>query len=821
MKFLPLCFSLIASFSSIASAADEPDYPIQPVPFTAVEVGPGFWAPRMETNRQTTVPYCFERCEDTGRISNFVAAAEQNPDGFQGIRFNDSDVFKIVEGASYTLALKPDPQLDRYLDALIAKFAAAQEKDGYLYTVKTSRSKGRDGHDPRWTSLAHSHELYNVGHMYEAAVAHYQATGKRNFLDIAINNADLIATVFGPNPGQLTHVPGHEEIEIGLVRLYRATGDKKYLDLSKFFVEMRGNEEKRDQLYGQYAQDHAPVISQSEAVGHAVRGGYFYAGVADVAALTGDQEYIDAIDRIWQDVIERKLYLIGSVGQHGAGEGYAGAYQLTNLKAYNETCAAIALALWNQRMFLLHGQAKYADVLERILYNGFLAGVSLSGDRFFYPNPLECDMKFKFNHGSFERSPWFDCSCCPSNVVRFLPSIPGYVYAVRGSSLYVNLFLAGRGAIKLGADEVALRQQTDYPWNGKVRLTVTPQTARKFILRMRIPGWVRGEVLPSDLYRYEDATPADWSLQVNGKNMNAPIVDGYAVLERQWQPGDVVELDLPMPVRRVLANERIESDRGRVAFERGPLVYCIEGADHDGTVREMWVADDVKLMPRHLEELLGGVTVLNGEAAAVYRQEDGEIVSRQQALTMIPYYAWCHRGANEMMVWLPSSPELAVAPLLPTLAGNSRASASHVWRTDTTEALNDQCEPASSDDHEVPRFTWWDHLGTTEWVQYDFAEPATVSRVAVYWFDDTGRGQCRVPKACRLLYRDGDKWQPVKTKEELGRAKDCFNQLEFAPVKTNALRIEVELQPRFSGGVLEWRVGRALRSQSPPAEEGS
>lgn len=806
MKYTALISGFVVVLACGVVAAAEHDYPIQPVPFTAVEVGPGFWAPRMDTNRRVTVPYCFDRCEETGRISNFVAAASRDPEKWEGIYFNDSDVFKIVEGAAYTLALQYDPELDKYLDELIAKFAAAQEEDGYLYTAKTSGSSGSFGRDPRWTGLGHSHELYNVGHMYEAAVAHYQATGKRNFLDVAIKNADLIAKVFGPNPGQRTDVPGHEEIEIGLVRLYRATGDPKYLKLSKFFVDMRGNKEKREKLYGQYAQDHAPVVSQSEAVGHAVRGGYFYAGVADVAALTGDSEYVDAIDRIWQDVIDRKLYLIGSVGQHGAGEGYAGAYQLTNLKAYNETCAAIALALWNHRMFLLHGDAKYVDVLERILYNGFLSGVSLEGDRFFYPNPLACDMQFKFNQGSLERSPWFGCSCCPSNVVRFLPSIPGYVYAVKDANLYVNLFLAGKGKIKLGEDEIQLVQQTNYPWDGQIRIDVTPQNDRRFALRVRVPAWVRGEVLPSDLYRYQDTAPIDWSLKVNSEEVNYPIVDGFVVLDRVWQPGDIVEIDFPMPIRRVLANELVEFDRGRVAFERGPLVYCIEGADHDGTVREMWIADDVRLVPKHRDDLLGGVTVLEGQASAVARQQDGTITSRPKAITMIPYYAWCHRGANEMEVWLPRSPDLASVPPLPTVAGTSRVTASHTWHADTTTALNDQVEPASSSDHEVPRFTWWDHRGTTEWAQYELAKPTTVSRVAVYWFDDTGRGQCRIPASWKLLYRDGETWKPVAAKGEFGTQKDKFNEVDFAPVSTDALRIEVELQENFSGGILEWTV---------------
>jgi len=801
-----LAASLIILSSRVTATAAEQDYPIQPVPFTAVDVGAGFWAPRMETNRRVTVPYCFERCEETGRISNFVAAAERNPDGFQGIYFNDSDVFKIVEGASYALALQPDPELDRYLDQLIAKFAAAQEDDGYLYTAKTSRSRGRYGRDPRWTGLNHSHELYNVGHMYEAAVAHYQATGKKNFLDLAVKNANLVAEVFGPGSGQRTDVPGHEEIEIGLVRLYRATGDEKYLELARFFVEMRGNEQKREKLYGQYAQDHAPVVSQSEAVGHAVRGGYFYAGVADVAALTGDQQYIDAIDRIWQDVIDRKLYLIGSVGQHGAGEGYAGAYKLTNLKAYNETCAAIALALWNHRMFLLHGDAKYADVLERIIYNGFLSGVSLNGNRFFYPNPLECDMQFKFNHGDLERSPWFNCSCCPSNVVRFLPSIPGYVYAVRDNAVYVNLFMAGKANVPVQDEVITIDQETDYPWDGSVRLTVIPGDQRQFALHVRIPGWARGQVLPSDLYRYVNPKPVDWSLKINGQRVQPKLVDGYAVLDREWEAGDVVTLELPMPVRQVLANEKIEDDRGRVAFERGPLVYCIEGADHDTKVRDMWIGDDAGLQPKHRDELLGGVTVLQGKAQAVFRREDGSVGTQPKAITMIPYYAWCHRGANEMVVWIPRSSELAVVPPLPTIASTSRATASHQGRADSLSALSDQIEPANSNDHEIPRFTWWDHRGTSEWVQYEFNEPLVVSRVAVYWFDDTGRGQCRVPDSWQLLYRDGPQWKPVATDAEFGTAKDAYNEVSFTPVNTDALRLQVQLQDGFSGGILEWQV---------------
>ena len=784
------------------------DYPIQPVPFTAVKVEGGFWGPRFETNRLVTVWYDFKKCEETGRIANFARAGKLEQGKFEGIPFNDSDVVKVVEGAAYLLAQQKDEKLDRYLDDLIAKIAAAQEPDGYLYTARTlGFVDGMTGPE-RWSNEGASHELYNVGHMYEAAVAHFQATGKRTLLDVAIKNADLLCKVFGPNEGQKVVVPGHEEIEIGLVKLYRVTGEKKYLDLAKFFIDMRGRKDKRT-LYGEYAQDLVPVVDQQEAVGHAVRGGYLYAGVADVAAMTGDEAYVRAIDRIWEDVVTRKLYLIGSVGQHGAGEGYAGPYKLDNVQAYNETCAAIALALWNQRMFLLHGDAKYVDVLERIIYNGFLAGVSLTGDRFFYPNPLACDMQFKFNHGSLERSPWFGCSCCPVNVVRFIPSIAGYVYAQRGDSLFVNLYVNGRGTVRLPAGEVRVAQDTRYPWDGAVTLTLAPAQPARFALHLRIPGWARGQPMAGDLYRYVNAEPAAWSVRVNGKPVKTADEDGYAVVERTWKAGDVVELDLPMAVRRVLANDKVDPARGRVAFERGPVVYCAEGADHDGRALNLIAPDEATLAPAPRPELLGGVTVLTGQGQAAFRGEDGAVQVRPAALTLIPYYAWCHRGANEMAVWLPRTQDLARVPpppKPPTLASRSRGTSSHTWQADHILALNDQLEPKTSCDLELPRFTWWDHRGTAEWVQYEFEKPAQVSRVQVYWFDDTGQGQCRVPQSWTLLYRDGGAWKPVETQGPYSVDKDRFNAVAFTPVTTDGLRLEVQLRPDVSGGILEWKV---------------
>lgn len=801
--------SLFALASWIAlvggAAAETKDYPFTPVPFTDVRIGDGFWLPRLETNRTVTVRYDFQKCEQTGRIRNFARAGGLEQGKFEGIPFNDSDVVKVVEGASYTLAMHPDPELDKYLDDLIVKIAAAQEDDGYLYTARTlGFTNGMTG-PQRWTNLSASHELYNVGHMYEAAVAHFLATGKRSLLDVAVKNADYLVKTFGPEAGQRIDVPGHQEIEIGLVKLYRVTGEEKYLQLAKFFIDMRGRADKR-KIYGEYCQDHKPLVEQTEVTGHAVRAGYLYSGVADVAALTGDADYIRAIDRLWEDMVSRQMYLTGSVGVFDHGEGYSRPYELPNLKAYNETCAAIANALWNHRMFLLHGDAKYIDVLERIIYNGFLSGVSLSGDTFFYPNPLACDGRFRFNHGDVVRSPWFGCSCCPVNVVRFIPSIAGYVYARRADDVFVNLYVAGSGTIQRAAGTLRLEQQTRYPWDGKVHIVVQGEPVGSFALKLRIPGWAQGRPVPGDLYRYASQPTPPVALTVNGRSVEFDLQDGYAAIRRAWQSGDVVELDLPMPVRRVLAHENVADDRGRVAVERGPVLYCIEGADHGGRVLNVVLSDEVELNPEHRTEMLGGVSVLRGKALEAYRDESGAVQTKPAELTMIPYYAWCHRGANEMAVWLPRTVDLAQVPLPPTLASSSRASSSYCWPPDSVSAVNDQAEPADSNDHSIPRLTWWDHKGTAEWVQYDFDRPAKVAAVEVYWFDDSGRGGCRVPESWRLLYRDGDQWKPVEAQDSFGVEKDRYNTVRLAPVTTGGLRIELQLEPQFSGGVLEWKV---------------
>ncbi|MEA3367756.1 MAG: glycoside hydrolase family 127 protein, partial [Planctomycetota bacterium] len=502
------------------------DYPIRPVPFTRVHVDDAFWSPRLEMNRTVTIPYAFKKCEETGRISNFAVAGGLAEGTFRGTYFNDSDVYKVLEGAAYALANHRDPGLERYVDDLIAKIAAAQEDDGYLYTSRTilNPKKMPPGGKERWSNISGGHELYCVGHLYEAAVAHYQATGKRTLIDVALANADLICRVFGPDGRH--DPPGHQEIEIGLAKLYRITGERKYLALAKFFLDARGRKDGRKRLYGAYSQDHKPVVEQTEAVGHAVRAAYMYSGLADIAALTGDASYTEAIGRIWHDVVGAKMYVTGGIGARGGGEGFGKPYELPNSAAYCETCASIAHAMWNHRMFLIHGDAKYLDVLERAVYNAFLGGVSIEGNRFFYANRLE-------SFRGERRAEWFGCACCPSNVCRFVPSIPGYVYAHRGGNLYVNLFIAGTGTVEMAEGTVRLTQATRYPWEGTVTITVAPERPGRFAVLVRIPGWARNRPVPSDLYRYVETSEARPTLKVNGREVPLALEKGFARVERQ------------------------------------------------------------------------------------------------------------------------------------------------------------------------------------------------------------------------------------------------------------------------------------------------
>ena len=794
-----------------AAWAQNRDYPVKPVPFTAVHVTDEFWAPRIEINRAVTIPFAFKKDEETGRVDNFIRAAKAlRGEPFENHKyppypFDDTDVYKVIEGASYTLSVHPDPQLEAYIDDLITKIGAAQEKDGYLYTARTIDP----AHPHPWSGNQRwilegvdSHELYDLGHLYEAAVAHYQATGKRTLLDIALRTADLLDNTFGPGKQEIW--PGHQIVEMGLAKLYRVTGDPRYLNLAKFMLDSRGPQSSEKGAGNPYVEAQQRVVDQTEAVtgGHAVRATYMYSGMADVAALTGDTSYVQALDKIWENVAGRKLHITGGIGARGAGEAFGADYELPNLSAYNETCAAVGNDYWNHRLFLLHADAKYIDVMERTLYNGLISGVSLDGTTFFYQNPLEAT-GFA---GKDQRSPWFGVACCPGNITRFMASVPGYIYAQRGDALWVNLFAAGNAEIKLdNGRTVKLKQETHYPWDGAVKMTVNPDVAAGLTIYVRIPGWARNEPVASDLYRFARNSSDAASLRVNGKAVPLQLEKGYVALTRKWKQGDVIELNLPMPIRRVVANDHVVADRGRVAIERGPIVYAAEWADNPkGQVRNLMLPRDVRLAAEFKPDLLRGVTVVKGRAIALAYDSEGKVTRTEQEFTTIPYYAWANRGRGQMMVWFPETEAFAKPAPHPTLATTAQVTVSGKNRR-SPRTINDGEEPASSIDSSS-YFDWWPTKGTTEWAEYAFEKPATVSECQLYWFDDTGQGEVRVPASWRLLYKDGSEWKPVATLGPYGVEKDRYNRVAFQPVATSGLRLEVSMQPKWSAGIQKWKV---------------
>jgi len=801
------------SFLLLSSSVLAQQYPIQPIPFHRVQLEDKFWAPRIETVRKVTIPATFQKNEETGRVKNFEVAAGTIRGGIcTRFPFDDSDLYKSIEGAANALRTERDPKFRASVNLLIGKIWRAQEPDGYLYTWRSIVNRQKMTGDstpaavkgaflgwldgPRWQNEDKlSHELYNAGHLYEAAVAWYEATGNRNLLDIALKNAELIARDFGP--GKLAKAPGHQEIEIGLVKLFQTTGDRRWLDLAKFFIDARG--------YGEeYSQNHLKVKDQRVAVGHAVRLAYMFSGAADVAALTGTHEYDEAMKSVWEDIVGSQMYITGGVGATGSNEGFGGAYDLPNYSAYCETCSSIAFLWWSQRMFQLTGESRYLDIVELTLYNALNAGLSLSGDRFFYPNPLE-------SRKNVERTDWFSCACCPPNLTRFFTALPGLLYAQKGNELYVNLFVASKTDIentnsKGQKVKVNIRQETGFPWDGLVKIHVDPAKPNTFSLKIRIPGWVKGDVVPLDLYHFYEFSGNPLSIKVNGQVFPATFENGFAVINRKWKSGDVVELDLPMQTQRVQANAKVEADAGRFALKRGPLVYCLEGRDQtDDRVLNVLVPDTTTIRSTFDPALLGGVQALSFYGFLVKKKTAPDEADLQKlALKAIPYYAWANRGRDNMLVWLPHDLRTVPAIAQPTLAALSTATASEGANGDLKN-IADQFPVKNSADQESSRVHWWPKFGSTEWLQYDFGKAEQVGTARVYWFDDeaTGGG-CRTPKSWRVLYLENGVWKPVYAPDGYKTAKDQWNEVQFEPVKTTALRLEMTWQEGVSGGVHEW-----------------
>ena len=770
--------SLPHSFRILGKSLSTDD--LKAVPFHKVKVDDVFWSPRVKTTLTSTLDACLVQCEKTGRIENFAVAAGRSEAGHQGFLFNDSDVYKILEGAAYSLSFDRDPAIEKRIDGIIDLIAASQQKDGYLNTYYTARKPKE-----RWKNIAHGHELYCAGHLIEAGIAYKNATGKRKLFDVAVRFADYIDAQFGQ--GKRIDPPGHQEIELALIKLHDETGNARYGKLARFFLEQRGRHEGR-QSYKAYSQDHVPVRQQDKAVGHSVRAMYQACALADVARQDGDDELRKTLEALWNDIHDGKIYVTGGIGAVAGIEGFAPSYILPNDTAYAETCAAIAIAMFDHRMYLLSGKdhdMRYIDGMETALYNGMLSGVSLQGDRFFYRNPLG-------SRGDRQRSEWFSCACCPSNVVRFVPAIGGMIYAHDARSIDVLLFVGSKTTIPLAAGNIAIEQTGAYPWKGDVEIRVDPEREAEFGLRLRIPKWCGNRM----------------TLHVNGEEKPVPKGKGSVVVRRRWRKGDVCSVRIPLEVRRVHDDPRVKTNLGRVSLQRGPLIYCLEGQDHGGRSRNLAIPADAKLAAMERRNLLGGIVTIEGTA----RARTDEATVKDVLFRAVPYYAWNNRGKGEMVTWIPETVDLAEIPgrgATVKIAGRE-VWASHCWGSDTVKALADGVLPKNSTDHSIPRLTFWPRRGTEEFVYYRFAAKRTAKSCLVYWFDDEPRrGGCRTPASWRLVYRDGDAWKPVELIEgsTYGTAKDRMVETRFAPVESREFRIEVKLRKGFSAGVLEWQLG--------------
>jgi uncharacterized protein len=769
---------MLPILAAIACTIQPAPEPSAGVPFTSVRLTDPFWAPRQAVNAAATLEHNFDQCERTGRIANLERAGRGERGKYAGYFFNDSDVFKAVEGASDVLATRSDEALRQRLIRLAEVITRAQQPDGYLNSYFTLEAP-----DQRWADLKDKHELYCAGHLIEAGIAHHRATGQKDLLDAAVRLANHIQARFGP--GKTPGVCGHPEIELALIRLADHTGNASYRDLARHFVHERGVGTGRP-LMGEYCQDHKPLARQEQVVGHAVRAMYLYSAAADLARLDGDRPMRDALVRLWDDLTLRKMYVTGGIGNSAKNEGFTGPYDLPNESAYAETCASIGLVLWAHRMNLLEGDARYADVMERVLYNAAASGVSLDGRSFFYVNPMS-------STGGAVRQPWFACACCPPNILRLIASLGGYVYVRDADGLRVNLYAAGvaepwpRGTIT---------QETRYPWDGRVELRVEAPTDRgEWSLRLRIPSWSRGH-----------------TLSINGTPLDARVEKGYAVIRRRWSRGDRVVLNLDMPVERVVGHPSLSSARDRVAVQRGPIVYCAEAADNPAGVRDLLLPPEGPFTQTWRPDLLGGVVVLSAPARRAEPFPADRLYSAVRpgdpaTITLIPYCTWANRGPSEMTVWVPRHDGAVVERPNAWV----RPSASHHFSTDSIEAPCDGIVPDRSSDPDAPRLTWWPRKGDEQWVRYDFTQPLTLDASWVMWFDDTGRGECAPPRAWHLEWLDGDEWKPVDVLpgQGYGLAIDARNHVRFEPVTTAALRLKALLRHDKSAGVLEWHVSRA------------
>lgn len=768
---------------SCSSARQSNFVKLQPVPFTQVTIKDRFWQPRQEVNRTATVDQCLKQLEKVGNFANYELVKAGKRSGYKGYIFTDSDVYKVLEGIAYTLAAHPDPVLDKRLDEIIALIASVQLENGYLNTWYEVNEP-----DKTFTNLRDNHELYCAGHMIEAAVAHHQATGKRNFLNVALKLAELINDKFGPNgkPGY----PGHPELELALIKLWQETGDKKWFLLSKRMVENRGtgyfaqeHNTPKDEYLGAYWLDDVPICDHTEIKGHAVRAAYLFSGVADVARETEDPAMTKMLQRVWRNATERRIFITGGIGPSAHNEGFTVDYDLPNLTAYQETCASIAMALWGHRMGLLFGDGKYVDAVEKALYNGLLSGISLDGRKFFYVNPLA-------SMGNHHRQDWFGCACCPPNVLRTIAWLGGYAYATSEDSLYVNLYVGGSAKAKVGGTDIAFDVKTDYPWDGKAEYRL--RSAGSFAMRLRVPGWCRGA-----------------SVSVNGEKVTKPTLEkNYFVIRRSWKVGDVVTMNMPMPVEQFEAHPLVKDNHGRTAVQRGPLVYCVEQVDNLTPVDEMVLPAGSAFKAEYQKGLLNGVVVIKAEGQRATQSDwnrklyQAATPPQKAEITLVPYGFWDNRKPGRMEVWLPTSPPPArvLGP-----EAKAKVSVSFSWGNAQVWGINDGEEPTSSSEQPKSLCHFWPHKGGEEWAQYTWKSAQRVKGVKVYWFDDTGRGECRLPVSWKLQALVGGEFKDVPLKD-VPVLMDKWCSVEFSPIQTTALRLVVKQKDGWASGIHEWKV---------------
>ncbi|HHJ09542.1 MAG TPA: glycoside hydrolase family 127 protein [Bacteroidetes bacterium] len=795
MKNLKILFVLIVftgiTLISCNKKEQLKDYPIKPVELKSVKMTDKFWYPKIKTNHDVTIKTCINKLYSDGRIKNFKIAGGLERGHYQTNQPFNGPTYKVLEGVAYSIQTFPEDTLVEWMDTIIYYLSKAQEDDGYLYPARTIMGDSVFPHcgKKRWERLEEgSHELFNHGHMMEAAVAHYQATGKDNFLKIAKKAANMIYNTFGY--GKLEKYPGHQEIELALVRMFRETNDQRYLDLAKFFLDVRGPDGAKN------IQAHKKVVDQRRAVGHAVRAVYMYSAMTDVAALTNDISYIEAIKKIWEDIITGKFYITGGIGSSSRNEGFEEPYILPNMHSYCETCASIGNVYWNHRMFLYEGNAKYYDILERTLYNALLSGVSLRGNKFFYSNMLE-------SHGQYERSPWFNVACCPTSMCRFIPSFPRYIYAQSKDRLFVNIYAASEATLTMDGQLIKIIQDSNYPWDGNIMITLEPEESRKFSLSMRIPNWARGKVVPSDLYTFKNESYPEISASVNGKSVSVDIEEGYLTITRTWEKGDQINLDIPMPIQIIQANENIVFDRNKVAIQKGPIVYCAEWPDNPGGKVLNLILDYKKKMTTEFrEDLLGGVNVIHAKGYSTSRTLEGDTtISDIHNITLIPYYVWANRGPGEMRVWLATDKKGTIPAPAPTIAARSKVTAS--VESPTLFALNDQVYPENSILREIPGLYFSSNQKKTAWIQYNFDKTEKVKKIKTYWLN---KNNFTIPESWDIQYINGTTWSSVDQKDTIHNQEDTYLEIDFTPIETNTLRFNFDMNDSDRMGILEWIV---------------